>query len=143
MFFLDLAAPRDVEAGVADVYNVFVHGVNDLQEAAESNRVRRAREVPRAEAILEEELGKFLAWMGNLSVVPTLTDLQRRFAAAQEAELARAPEAERERLRRFADALSARLLHEPLRRLKSEMDPGRKLDRVEAIRHVFRLDDDE
>ena len=143
IFFLDLAVPRDVEAGVSDVYNVFVHGVNDLQEAAEANRVRRAREVPHAETILEEELGKFLAWFGNLSVVPTLTDLQRRFAAAQEAELARAPEAERERLRRFAEALSARLLHEPLRRLKTETDPGRKLDRVEAIRHVFRLDGDE
>ena len=142
MLLLDLAVPRDIEPEVSDVYNVFVHGVNDLEEAAAANRLRRAREVPRAETILEEELGKFLAWHGNLSVVPTLTDLQRRFAAAQEAELARAPEAERERLRRFAEALSARLLHEPLRRLKAETDPGRKLDRVEAIRHVFRLDDE-
>jgi glutamyl-tRNA reductase len=62
IFFLDLAVPRDVEAAVSDVYNVFVHEVNDLQEAAEANRLRRAREVPRAETILEEELGKFRAW---------------------------------------------------------------------------------
>jgi glutamyl-tRNA reductase len=115
--------------------------VNDLEEVAQENRRRRAHEVPRAEEILDEELRKFLAWFGNLSVVPTVTDLRRRFEKARDAELDRAPAAERERLRAFADGLSARLLHEPLRRLKSEEDPGRKLDRVEAVRHLFDLDE--
>jgi glutamyl-tRNA reductase len=95
IFFLDLAVPRDIEAEVADVYNVFLHGVNDLR---------------------------------------------RRLDKVRDAELARAPEAERERLREFADALAARLLHEPMRRLKSETDEGKKLDRVEAVRHLFDLD---
>ncbi|MGH9369301.1 MAG: glutamyl-tRNA reductase [Thermoanaerobaculia bacterium] len=140
IFFLDLAVPRDIEAEVAAVYNVFLHGVNDLEEVAEENRRRRAREIPQAEAILEEELQRFLAWYGNLSVVPTVTDLRRRLEAIRDAELARAPVAERERLCKFADALTARLLHEPMRRLKSETDPGKKLDRAEAIRHLFDLD---
>ncbi len=140
MFFLDLAMPRDIEAGVADVYNVFLHGVNDLEVVAAENRKRRAREVPRAEAILDEELGRFLAWHGNLSVVPTVAALRRRLDQVRDSELARAPAADRERLREFADALAARLLHEPMRRLKSETDEGRKLERVEAIRHLFDLD---
>ncbi len=142
MFFLDLAVPRDIEASVSDVYNVFLHGVNDLEEAAEENRRRRAREIPRAEAILEEELRGFLAWFGNLSVVPTVTDLRRKIEEIRDHELARAPAAERERLRAFADGLAARLLHEPMRRLKSEPDAGRKLERAEAIRHLFDLDRD-
>jgi glutamyl-tRNA reductase len=140
IFFLDLAVPRDIETEVAEVYNVFRHGVNDLEAVATENRKRRAREVPRAEAILEEELGRFLAWHGNLAVVPTVTDLRRRLDDVRDAELARAPAAERERLREFADALAARLLHEPMRRLKAEEDEGKKLDRVEAIRHLFDLD---
>jgi glutamyl-tRNA reductase len=140
IFFLDLAVPRDIEASVAEVYNVFLHGVNDLEEVAEENRRRRAREVPRAETILEHELQKFHAWLGNLSVVPTVTDLRRRIEELRDAELARAPAAERERLKEFADALAARLLHEPLRRLKSESDPVKKLDRAEAVRHLFDLD---
>jgi glutamyl-tRNA reductase len=140
IFFLDLAVPRDIEEEVADVYNVFRHGVNDLEEVAVENRRRRAREIPQAETILEEELGKFLVWFGNLSIVPTVTDLRRRFELARDAELARAPESDRDRLRAFADALSGRLLHEPLRRLKAEDDPGRKLDRADAIRHLFDLD---
>jgi glutamyl-tRNA reductase len=88
IFFLDLAVPRDIEEEAADVYNVFRHGVNDLEEVALENRRRRAREIPEAEAILEEELGKFLAWFGNLSIVPTVTDLRRRFEVARDAELA-------------------------------------------------------
>jgi glutamyl-tRNA reductase len=141
MFFLDLAMPRDVEPEVAEIYNVYAYGLDDLEGVAEDNRRRRAKEIPRAEAILEEELSRFLAWFGNLAVVPTLSALQGRLAALRDAELARLPPEERERFRAFADAIAGKLLHEPLRRLKSEADAARKLDRVEAIRHLFDLDE--
>jgi glutamyl-tRNA reductase len=115
--------------------------LDDLEGVAEENRRRRAREIPRVEAILEEELRRFLAWLGNLAVVPTLSGLQRRLAELRDRELERVPPAERERFRAFADSLSARLLHEPMRRMKDETDASRKLDRAEAIRHLFRLDE--
>ena len=44
---------------------------------------------PLAEAILEEELARFLTWFGNLAVVPTVTDLRRRLGELRDAELAR------------------------------------------------------
>jgi glutamyl-tRNA reductase len=141
MFFLDLAIPRDVEPSVAQVYNVYAYGLDDLEGLAAENRRRRAREIPVADAILEEELGRFLNWFGNLAVVPTLTDLQGRLASLRDAELARLPAEERERFRAFADAIANKLLHEPMRRLKAEPDASRKLDRVEAIRHLFDLDE--
>ncbi len=141
MMFLDLAVPRDVEPSVGEIYNVYAYGLADLEGVAEENRRLRAREIPKVEAILEEELSRFLAWLGNLAVVPTLHGLQLRLAALRDQELARLPPAERERFRAFADAFSARLLHEPLRRLKDEPDASRKLERVEAIRHLFRLDE--
>ncbi len=140
MFFLDLAMPPDIDPAISVIYNVFAYALNDLEQVAEENRRRRAREVPRAEAVLEEELAKFLVWYGNLSVVPTLTGWRKRLEELRDLELARQPDAERERLRSFADALLGRMLHEPLRRLKSEPDPGKKFDRVEAVRHLFDLD---
>ncbi len=141
MMFLDLAVPRDIEPSVGEIYNVYAYGLGDLEGVAEENRRRRAREIPKVEAILEEELARFLSWLGNLAVVPTLHGLQQRLAALRDRELERLPPADRERFRAFADAFSARLLHEPLRRLKDEPDASRKLDRVEAIRHLFRLDE--
>ena len=140
MFFLDLAVPHDVDPAVRGVYNVFSYSVNDLQGVAEENRARRAKDVPVAEAIVEEELGNFLSWLGNLSVSPTIVDLLKRIDELREYELARVPEADRERLRVSLEAFAARMLHEPLRRLKSEADPERKVERVEAVRHLFDLD---
>jgi len=140
MFFLDLAVPRNVDPAVAGVYNVYAYGLDELEGVAEENRRRRAREVPRVESILEEELARFLSWYGTLAVVPTLNDLQKRLADLRDAELSRLPPEERERFRAFADAIAAKLLHQPLRRLKSETDASRRLDRVEAIRHLFDLD---
>jgi glutamyl-tRNA reductase len=143
MFFLDLAVPADIEPAIRDIYNTFVYAINDLEQVAEENRRRRAREVPRAEAILEEELQKFLVWFGNLSVVPTVLDLKKRFEQIRDAELSRLPAADRGRFQKIADSIVARALHEPMRRLKSEEDPRRKLDRVEAVRHLFDLDGNE
>jgi glutamyl-tRNA reductase len=140
MLFLDLAVPRDIAPDVAEVYNVFAYSIDDLEEVARDNRVRRSREVPVAEKIIEEELESYLSWLGNLSVVPTVVEWKRRLEDHRDAELARAPAGDRERLRGLLDAYAARLLHEPIRRLKAEEDPARKLDRVEAIRHLFDLD---
>ena len=142
MLFLDLAVPRDIAPDVTEVYNVFAYSIDDLEEVARENRVRRAREIPVAEKIVEEEIVSYLSWLGNLSVVPTLVELKRRLEEHRDAELARAPAGERERLRGLLDAYGARLLHEPIRRLKADEDPARKLDRIEAIRHLFHLDKD-
>lgn len=141
MFFLDLAMPRDIDPRVSEIYNVYAYGLDELESVAAENRRRRLKEVPRVESILEEELTRFLSWYGNLAVVPTVNDLQRRLAELRDAELARLPEADRERFRAFADAIAAKLLHEPLRRLKSEADASRRLDRAEALRHLFDLDE--
>jgi glutamyl-tRNA reductase len=140
MFFLDLAMPPDIDPEVRNIYNVFSYDLDGLEEVASENRRRRSREIPGAEQILEEELERFLGWYGNLSVVPTVTELKRRLEEIRDAELGRLTSDERERLRPFAESIVARLLHEPLRRLKAEKDPAKRLDRVEAIRHLFDLD---
>jgi len=142
MFFLDLAMPPDIEPEVRGIYNVFAYDLDGLEDVAAENRRRRVREVPRVEEILEEELGRFLAWFGNLSVIPTVTDLKHRFEEIRDRELERFAPVERERLRPLADSIVAKLLHEPMRRLKNETDAARKLERLEAVRHLFDLDRD-
>jgi glutamyl-tRNA reductase len=142
LVFLDLAMPPDIDPAAAKIYNVFAYALNDLAEVAEENRRRRAHQIPRAEEILEQELQKFLLWYGNLSVVQTVTGWRKNLEQEVERELSRQPANDRERLRSFGAALMARVLHEPLRRLKAEADTAKKLERVEAIRHLFGLDED-
>jgi len=140
MMFIDLAVPRDIAPDVSEVYNVYSYSIDDLEEVAKENRARRAREVPLAEKIVEDELETYLAWLGNLSVVPTVIQWRGHLDRLRDLELERAPAAERERLKSLLDAFSARILFEPMKRLKGENDPARKVDRVEAVRHLFDLD---
>lgn len=55
LFFIDLALPRDVEAAVASLENVFVYNLDDLARIADENRAARELEVKRAREILTEK----------------------------------------------------------------------------------------
>jgi glutamyl-tRNA reductase len=52
MLFVDLAMPRDVDATVADVSNVFLYNLDDLAQIAEKNRLARMAEAGRGLLVL-------------------------------------------------------------------------------------------
>jgi glutamyl-tRNA reductase len=54
LLLIDLAVPRDVEVGAADLQNVFLYNLDDLAKIAESNRKARAAEIVRCRAMLAE-----------------------------------------------------------------------------------------
>ncbi len=147
LFFLDLGIPRNVDPHIADLNNAFLYAVDDLQEIAERNRQEREKELGPALEILEEELEEFLTWFGSLAVVPTVASLRQKFESIREADFDRhlekmthIAEADREKIRLMAQAMVKSLLRRPTEAIKDEPDPGRRLDRAEAARHLFDLD---
>ena len=147
LFFLDLGIPRNADPRIADLNNAFLYAVDDLQEIAERNRQERQKELGPALEILEEELEEFLAWFGSLAVVPTVTSLRQKFESIREADFDRhlekmthIAEGDREKIRLMAQAMVKSLLRHPTEAMKDEPDPGRRLDRAEAARHLFDLD---
>jgi glutamyl-tRNA reductase len=54
LLLIDLALPRDVEAGAADLQNVFLYNLDDLAGIAERNRSAREGEVARCRAMLAQ-----------------------------------------------------------------------------------------
>ena len=148
MFFLDLSVPRNIEESVAAIDNAFLYSVDDLQQIAERNRREREKEIPIAEKILEEEVRDFLAWYGALAVVPTVTALRKSFEEAGEAafqqaleQMSHLSESDRGKILQAGRSLVRTLLRRPTDALKEESDPARRIDRAEAIRHVFGLDE--
>ena len=149
LFFLDLGIPRNVDPRIASLDNAFLYAVDDLQEIAERNRQERQKEIGPALEILEEELDEFLSWFGALAIVPTIASLRQKFEATRVAEfdqkldqLTHLAEKDREKIRQMAQSMIGSLLRRPTDALKEERDPGRRLDRAEAARHLFDLDVD-
>ena len=147
LFFLDLGIPRNVDPRIAKLDDAFLYSVDDLQEIAERNRQERQKEIVPALEILEEEMAEFLEWMEALAVVPTVTSLRQKFESIRELEfdqqlekMTSIPEAEREKIRLMAQSMVRSLLRRPTEAIKGEPDPGRRLDRAEAARHLFGLD---
>src|SRR5262245_43166221 len=79
LFIIDLAVPRDVDAAVGEIEQVFLYNIDDLQSIVEENISRRAAEVEHAESIVNEEVTKFMAWQRSRSAVPTVVALRQRF----------------------------------------------------------------
>ncbi len=144
---LDLAVPRDVDPAIAQIENVFLYDVDDLQTVAAQTTARRHDEIPAAERIVEEETDLFWAWYGGLGVVPTIKELRTQMDELRAAELDRvlrqlrhlSPE-DRARVEQFSQALVNKFLHQPTVALKAAAEEGRGYGLLEALRRLFGME---
>ncbi len=147
LLMIDLGVPRNIAPGVAELYNTYLYNVDDLTEIVEQNKKAREAEIPRAEAIINEQIEKFMHWQAGVAAGAVLGDLRTKLAAEREAFL-------RERLASISNfserdrAQVATLLEEfvdhvvlnPAERLRGIPDLRRKLQNLEALRDFFHLD---
>jgi len=118
LYIVDIAVPRDVEAKLGDLSNVFLHNLNDLDSVVARNIDRRRQEIPRAKAIVEFEIGEFVKWYDSLQVASTIKLLNQRFELLRQAEIERYggkfSDSDREQLERFTQSLCKKILHRPI-----------------------------
>ncbi len=146
LFVIDLGVPRNVEGAVNDLDGVFCYDVDDLQQVVEANRRERQREAQRAEALVEREVGKFLARLRDVEVVPTIVSLRERLEGIRRGELdkalARLPDASEE-TRQVLEALSQsivnKVLHAPIEKLRDSSRAGHGLRWIEVVSEIFGL----
>src|SRR5437868_1727654 len=85
LFVMDLGVPRNVDFAASDLYNLYVYNIDDLTDIVQQNRQARESEVPRAEAIVEEHVGKFLSWQASVELVGLVEALRSRVRAERAA----------------------------------------------------------
>jgi glutamyl-tRNA reductase len=146
LFFIDIAVPRDVEAGVDGLDDVYRYDVDDLKQVVDANLRERAREAQRAETLVEREVAKFLARQGEVEVIPTIVSLRGRLEEIRQGEvrktLARLPDATPE-TRAAIDALSTaminKILHAPITKLRESSRAGASRSWLELVHELFAL----
>jgi glutamyl-tRNA reductase len=144
LFVMDLGMPRNVEASSASLYNFYLYNIDDLSQIVQQNRSARESEVPRAELIVDEHLGKFLTWQASLELIGIVEALRHKLKS-ERAEFVRERAArvpgltaeQREQVESLIDDLLEKILLDPARRLQGEKDLRRKIQQVEAIRELF------
>lgn len=62
LFFIDIAVPRDVDAGVHKLENVYLYNIDDLQSIVAETLVRRGSEIDKASRWVDEKSGEFSLW---------------------------------------------------------------------------------
>ena len=66
LFFIDVALPRDVDAGIAAIENVFLFNLDDLARIAAENRTAREAEIAKCTEILQQRAQALWAQVDQL-----------------------------------------------------------------------------
>jgi glutamyl-tRNA reductase len=147
MFLLDLAVPRDIAADVADLADVYLYTVDDLEQVIEENRASRRQAADQAEAIIDLQVQHYLSWWQAQGRQDALKQLRSDGVLARDQALAKAQdelahgEDPQQVLRRLAHQLTNRLLHAPTAALRQAALDGDS-DLLRAAERLFKSDDD-
>lgn len=129
MVMIDLAVPRDIEAEVGRLADVYLYSVDDLGRMVQSGTDARRAAVVQAEGIIETRVQNFMHWLQSRANVPAIMDYRMAAERVRLAELERArrmlargvaPEAVLEQL---AHSLTQKHTHGPLAALNRSESP--------------------
>ena len=144
LFVMDLGMPRNVEPAAASLYNFYLYNIDDLTQIVQQNRSARESEVPRAETIVDEHVGKFLTWQTSVELIGIVEALRHKlkedravFVRERAQRVPGLTVEQREQVESLIDELLEKMLLDPARRLQGEKDLRRKIQQVEAIRELF------
>jgi len=149
VFVVDLGVPRNVAADATGLYNLYLYNVDDLGELVEQNKKARESEIPRAEALIAEHLAKFEAWRTALEAASIVDDLRDHFHKHREmvireklSEMKDVSPEERARIAHITEELIERVLDQPAKKLQRGRGLRGRLAGIEALRHLFGLDEE-
>ncbi|MDO1530378.1 glutamyl-tRNA reductase [Fulvimonas sp. R45] len=147
MFLVDIAVPRDIDPAVGALGDVFLYGIDDLRQVIDDNRRSREAAAREADAIIDLQVERYMAWRRALTLKNPALDLRQHaeryrdeVLAKAQAMVARGKPAE-EALAFLANTLTNKLLHHPSARLREAALNG-DLDLLHAAGRLYAGDDE-
>jgi glutamyl-tRNA reductase len=146
LLVMDVAVPRDVDPGVAELDGVTLLDMDDLRSFAEAGMAGRRREVARVRAVVDEEVDRYLDTTAARGVAPLVAALRARAEEVRVGEMQRfrsrlddLDPREREAVEALTKGILGKLLHEPTVQLKDSAGSPRAERLGDALRVLFDL----
>lgn len=149
MFLVDLAVPRDIEAEVSSLEDVYLYTVDDMQGVIQENLKSRENAAVEAKNIVELHKEKYLTWLQSLSSVSLLKDFRSQFENIKSEEITRAlsklelvSDKEYKQVEKLITELSNRLtqkfMHQPSKSIRKAGEENNQ-DALATIAKTFGL----
>ena len=148
IFMVDIAVPRDIEAEVGNLDDVYLYTVDDLQSVIEENLKSRQEAAEHAETMIHQQVDEFTGWLRAQDQVQLIKTYRRKIASIQNETLEKASKllkngsAPEEALKFLAHTLTNKLAHDATVAMNEAAHSGdHKL--LEASDKIFNLSDGE
>lgn len=144
LFFLDLAVPRDIEPNVAELDNVQLFNIDDLQKMIDKGMKERKAAAIQAEQLIENELDNYIRWRRSLRAKKIICSYRDHVQQLAQQELERAQEKlelghhQSHVMSEFCKRLVNKLLHHPSVGLRQAAWDGQE-DLLELAHYLFSL----
>jgi glutamyl-tRNA reductase len=148
VFMVDIGVPRDIEPGVAELEDIYLYSVDDLQEVIQENLMSREQAAHQAEEIIDVQVERFMAWLRAQGAVSTICDYRRGAQQQRDQVLAKARQmlvAGRDPqlvLEFLAHTLTNKLIHQPSVQIRQAAETG-NVELLQAALELFNLSKDE
>jgi glutamyl-tRNA reductase len=147
IFMVDIAVPRDIEPAVAELEDVYLFTVDDLQSVVNENMENRRQAAREADKMIASEVDRFDVQLRTLSAAPTIRRLReeaehvRQHTLEQARRMLAAGRSPEDVMEFLSSTLTNRLIHAPSQRLREAAESGD--ERVlGAIADIYHLDRD-
>jgi glutamyl-tRNA reductase len=120
MFIVDLAVPRDVEAEVGELDDIYLYTLDSLGKVIQQNVEKREAAIAEADIIINKRTSEFMHWLQARSTVPIIQQIRGKADQYRLTELERAHkmlakgEDPARVLEALANGLTNKFLHHPL-----------------------------
>jgi glutamyl-tRNA reductase len=119
VFMVDIAVPRDIEAEVGKLNDVYLYTVDDLDEVIQENMRSRQEAALQAQEIIEQHTEEFMGWLRSLDAVSIIQHYRGQAESIRDDVLERAQRQlsngkdPQEVLQYLAYTLTNKILHTP------------------------------
>ena len=144
MFMVDIAVPRDIEAGVAELPDVYLYTIDDLTQIVEVNKSRRLQAASGAENLVDLGAEAYQRERRVQQGQGVLQGLRQQAERLRDDELDRAMKSlakgadPKETLQKLANGLTNKLIHPTTAAIRNASADGRA-DRLDFIQEAYGL----